>query len=72
MSFMQYLGSVGAQLQTGQKVLQAVGAALTPEQQDAISEKLQDGINPLLRWMATPDGAEAVRQLASRFIGADK
>ena len=70
------LGQITAgvqQLEVANNLRAAFGAALTEEQQIAVSDKVvvggQFNPNALLRWLATDEGRKAARGFAEAFIG---
>ena len=65
------LGSISAaaaQLQTANALKAAIGAALTVDQQVALSLKVIDGPGPFTRWAATDSGKQAIQDFAAKFI----
>lgn len=50
----------------------AVGAALTPEQQLAVSAKVVAGPGEFIAWSETDVGRAAIREFADKFTGVAK
>lgn len=52
-----------------QRMKTAIGRALTPEQQLAVSAKIKDGPDQFIAWLGTPEGTAAARSMAEAFAG---
>jgi hypothetical protein len=63
------LEQVAAQISAADKLKTAIGMALTPEQQIAVSAKIAGGPDVFVFWSHTDEGRAAIRELADRFTG---
>lgn len=71
MNLMEQIAQVSRQLENVNRIRNAIGAALTKEQQLAVSAKIAGGPEKFIEWIATDEGRATVRLVADRFIGAD-
>lgn len=70
MNLQEHINYASRQLETLNKLRTAIGAALTPEQQVAVSARIASGPDTFITWAATPSGRDMIRLLADEFIAA--
>lgn len=56
-------------IEQGENLHRAIGIALTPEQQIAVSPLIHDGPERFIEWSTTDMGRAAIRELADKFVG---
>lgn len=67
-----YIDNVGRKLKAAERVHYAIGQALTPDQQTAVSALIVKGPDHFIEWSRTEEGRAAIRELADKFTGRDK
>jgi hypothetical protein len=68
----QYAPDLLQQLASAELIKGAIGAALTPDQQIAVSAKIIAGPGEFVAWSETDSGRAAVREFADKFAGGVK
>ena len=64
---MNILEQIASQIGAADKLKNAIGAALTPEQQVAVSAKISSGPEAFIAWARTDVGRAAIRELSDKF-----
>jgi len=64
---MNVLEKLAGTITMADRLKMAVGSALTPEQQVAVSALVADGPGRFERWAATDAGRAAIREFADKF-----
>lgn len=59
-------------IEDGEKLHAAIGAALTPDQQLALSAKIARGPEQFIKWSETDDGRDAIRDMVDLFTGMQR
>lgn len=67
MDLLEHIKYASRQLETLDKVRAAIGAALTPEQQLAVSAMVKGGPEKFIAWASTPEGRDMIRMMADEF-----
>ncbi len=68
MSIVDSVADTLKKLETGNKIMWAIGVNLTQEQKDKISAIVQNGPEPFLNWINTESGRTALRAMADKLI----
>jgi hypothetical protein len=64
---MNILEQIASQIGVADKLKNAIGMALTSEQQVAVSAKISAGPEAFIAWSRTDAGRAAIRELADKF-----
>lgn len=70
MNLMEQIARASRQMENAERIKAAIGAALTPEQQLAVSARVADGPAKFIAWCSTNEGRAAIKELADKFIAA--
>lgn len=70
MNLMEQIAKASRQMESAERIKSAIGGALTPEQQLAISARVADGPAKFIAWTSTNEGRATIRMVADRFIAA--
>ena len=70
MNLMQQIANASQQMESAARIRAAVGSALTPEQQLAVSSKVASGPEQFIAWAHTDEGRATIRLVADRFVAA--
>lgn len=70
MNLMEQIAAASRQMEGAARIKAAIGAALTPEQQLAVSAKIADGPERFIVWATTDEGRATIRLMADRFVAA--
>lgn len=70
MNLMEQIARVSRQMESAERIKSAIGAALTPEQQLAISARVADGPDKFIAWASTNEGRATIRLVADKFVEA--
>lgn len=70
MDLLEHIKYASRQVESLNAVRKAIGAALTQEQQMAVSAKVAGGPGEFIAWVGTPEGQEMVRMLADEFVAS--
>ena len=69
---MNILEQLAGTITMADRLKMAVGNALTPEQQVAVSAMIADGPGRFERWASTDAGRTAIREFADKFTESNK
>lgn len=67
-----YMDSAVRKLKAAERVHYAIGQALTPDQQHAVSALIVKGPDHFIEWSRTDEGRAAIRELADKYTGRNK
>lgn len=69
MTLLEHINYASRQIDSLNRLRTAIGVALTPEQQVAVSAKIAGGPDPFITWVGTPEGKELIQMVADKFAG---
>jgi hypothetical protein len=70
MDLLEHIKYASRQVESLNAVRKAIGEALTPEQQMAVSAKVAGGPDKFIAWAGTLEGRDMVRMLADEFVAS--